>query len=132
MCIVIRNAYILININSTRLLGRGFHVVIRNVSFLSPTDVGSHNSPPWGPSVTIVVSRQQIWRLCDTHSQHRVGLAYFELRCLRSGNVNTNLGPRFQEKILESAEERFWKKSFESKGEKLRLVLYGNISKRQQ
>ena len=75
-------------------------------------------------------SQHRIWRLCGTHSQHRVGLAYFELRCLRSGNVNTNLGSQFQEKILESGEERVWKKSFESKREKLRLVLYENVSKR--
>ena len=27
----------------TRLLGRGFHTLIRNDSFTSPTDVGSHN-----------------------------------------------------------------------------------------
>ena len=27
----------------TRLLGRGFHTLIRNVSFPSPTEVGSHN-----------------------------------------------------------------------------------------
>ena len=30
----------------TRLLGRGFHTLIRNVSFPSPTDVGSHNPSP--------------------------------------------------------------------------------------
>ena len=27
----------------TRLLGRGFHTLKKNVSFPSPTDVGSHN-----------------------------------------------------------------------------------------
>ena len=31
-----------------RLLGRGFHTLIKNVSFSSPTDVGSHNPPPFG------------------------------------------------------------------------------------
>ena len=30
----------------TYLLGRGFHILIRNAWFLSPTDVGSHNLPP--------------------------------------------------------------------------------------
>ena len=29
----------------TRLLGRGFHVFIRNASFPSSTEVGSHNPP---------------------------------------------------------------------------------------
>ena len=29
----------------TCLLGRGFHTLIKNVSFSSPTDVGSHNPP---------------------------------------------------------------------------------------
>ena len=28
------------------MLGRGFHTLIKNVSFSSPTDVGSHNPPP--------------------------------------------------------------------------------------
>ena len=31
-----------------RLLGRGFHTLIRNASFPSPTDLGSHNLPPLG------------------------------------------------------------------------------------
>ena len=35
----------------TCMLGRGFHTLIRNVSFPSPTDVGSHNPPPLGASV---------------------------------------------------------------------------------
>ena len=30
------------------LLGRGFHTLIKNVSLSSPTDIGSHNSPPFG------------------------------------------------------------------------------------
>ena len=32
----------------TCLLGRGFHTLIKNASFPSPTDVGSHNPPPFG------------------------------------------------------------------------------------
>ena len=32
----------------TCLQSRGFHTLIRNVLFLSPTDVGSHNPPPSG------------------------------------------------------------------------------------
>ena len=32
------------------LLGRGFHVLIMNVSLPSPTDVGSYNPPPLGPT----------------------------------------------------------------------------------
>ena len=31
----------------TRLLGRGFHTLIKNDSFPSPTDMGSHNPPPF-------------------------------------------------------------------------------------
>ena len=38
-----------LTIFKTRMLGRGFHILIRNVSFPSPIDVGSHNPPPWGP-----------------------------------------------------------------------------------
>ena len=33
------------------MLGRGFHTLIKGVSFSSPTDVGSHNPPPFGTSV---------------------------------------------------------------------------------
>ena len=32
----------------TWLLGRGFHTLVRNASFPSPTDLGSHNLPPLG------------------------------------------------------------------------------------
>ena len=35
-----------------RLRGRDFHPLIRNVLFPSPTDVGSHNLPSWGPKLT--------------------------------------------------------------------------------
>ena len=28
-------------------LGRGFHTLIKNISFSSPTDVGFHNPPPF-------------------------------------------------------------------------------------
>ena len=35
----------------TRLLGRGFHILIKGVSFSSLSDVGSHNPPPLGPSI---------------------------------------------------------------------------------
>ena len=34
-------------------LGRGFHSLPRNASFLSPTDVGSHNLPPSGPALSL-------------------------------------------------------------------------------
>ena len=37
----------------TRLLGRGFHTLVKNASFSSPTDVGSHNPPRSGPSVLV-------------------------------------------------------------------------------
>ena len=32
----------------TCLLGRGFHTLIKNASFFSPTEVGSHNPPLFG------------------------------------------------------------------------------------
>ena len=32
-----------------RVCGRGFHTLIKGVSFSSPTDVGSHNPPPSEP-----------------------------------------------------------------------------------
>ena len=35
----------------THMLGRGFHTLVRYVSFPSPTDVGSHNPLPLGASV---------------------------------------------------------------------------------
>ena len=35
------------------MLGRGFHTPIKNVSFSSPTEVGSHNPLPSGPSVLV-------------------------------------------------------------------------------
>ena len=38
----------------TCLLGRGFHIPIKNTSFSSPTDVGSNNPPPWGPASLLV------------------------------------------------------------------------------
>ena len=37
----------------TCLLGRGFHTLIKNASFSSPIDVGSHNPLPSGPSVLL-------------------------------------------------------------------------------
>ena len=40
-----------LKIFKTRLLGRGFHTLIKSVSFSSPTDVGSHNPPPLESSV---------------------------------------------------------------------------------
>ena len=35
------------------MLGRDFHTLIKNVSFSSPTNVGSHNPPPSGLSVLV-------------------------------------------------------------------------------
>ena len=32
---------------------KGFHTLIKNASFLSPTDVRSHNSPPWRLSFSL-------------------------------------------------------------------------------
>ena len=89
------------------------------------TPIGQGNDIDWWEErvptrtlgVTIAVSRQRIWRVCGTHSQHWVGQAYFELRCLRSGNVNTNLESRFQEKILESGGEVLERESWKQERE---------------
>ena len=40
-----------LKVYKTHLLGRGFHTLIKNVSFSSPTDVGSHNPPSFRASV---------------------------------------------------------------------------------
>ena len=37
----------------TRLVGRGFHILIRNALFLSPTDMGSHNPLLLGPECSL-------------------------------------------------------------------------------
>ena len=42
----------------TCLLGRGFHTLIRNISFPSPTNVGSHNPPPPLQIVSELVTEQ--------------------------------------------------------------------------
>ena len=34
-------------------LERGFHTLLRNVSFPSPTGVRSHNPPPWNPASSL-------------------------------------------------------------------------------
>ena len=45
----------LLDVFKTCLLGRGFHTLIKNVSFSSPTDMGSHNPPPLGPRALLVL-----------------------------------------------------------------------------
>ena len=49
------------------MLGRGFHTFIKNVSFSSPTDMGSHNPPlpRSGPSILADTrsSLQSMWNL---------------------------------------------------------------------
>ena len=39
--------------SKTCLSGRGFHTLINNVLFPSPTNVGSHNLPSWGPASSL-------------------------------------------------------------------------------
>ena len=39
---------LLLKVFKTRLMGKGFHTLIKNASFSSPTDVGSHNPPSFG------------------------------------------------------------------------------------
>ena len=36
------------NVFKIRMLGRGFHTLVKNVLFPSPTNVGSHNPSPFG------------------------------------------------------------------------------------
>ena len=38
---------LLLKVFKTRLVGRGFHTLTKNASFSSPTNVGSHNPPPF-------------------------------------------------------------------------------------
>ena len=40
---------LILKIFKTCMYGRGFHTLIKGVSFSSPTDVGSYNPPPSGP-----------------------------------------------------------------------------------
>ena len=62
----------------TCLLGRGFHIPIKNASFSSPTDVGSHNPPPWGPASLLAhrsVSGSDA--ICNSLSSPLAGIIYF-------------------------------------------------------
>ena len=59
-----------------RLLGRGFHNLINNVSFSSPTDVGSHSKgkserekPKKTISSRVVNGSLVVWVLFDTFTQ---------------------------------------------------------------
>ena len=53
----------------TRLLGEGFHTLLKDVLFSSPTNVGHHNPPPSGPSVLVGTRSflQSIWDPLQIH-----------------------------------------------------------------
>ena len=64
--------------SETCLLGRGFHIPIKNASFSSPTNVGSHNPPPWGPASLLAhrsVSGSNA--ICNSLSSPLAGIIYF-------------------------------------------------------
>ena len=88
-----------------RLVGRGFYTLIRNASFSSPTDVGSHNPPSSGPSVLAGTrsSLQSIWDLtihppsgpsvfADTHSSLQ---SMWDLTISPLSRPNVLIGTRF-------------------------------------
>ena len=67
----------------TCLLGRGFHIPIKNASFSSPTDVGSHNPPPWGP--TSLLAHRSVSgsdAICNSLSSPLAWIIYFGPLCI--------------------------------------------------
>ena len=61
-----------------RMLERGFYILIRNVSFPPPTDVGSNNPHPWGPASTLahrLLSDSDI--ICNGQSSPLVDIVRF-------------------------------------------------------
>ena len=62
------------------LFVRGLHTLIRNVSFPSPTDVGSHNPLRWGPASSLAhcpVSDSNT--ICNGSSTPLADIVLFEL-----------------------------------------------------
>ena len=53
-----------LKVYKTGLVGRGFHALIKNVSFSSPTNVGSHTPLPLGLSV-LAGTRSLLPSMCD-------------------------------------------------------------------
>ena len=62
------------------LLRRGFHALIINASFPSPTNVGSHNPPPWG-STSSLTHRSVFasYNICNSPSPRLANIVIFEL-----------------------------------------------------
>ena len=65
------------------LLGRGFHTLIKNVSFPSLTDVGSYNPPPFGPSILVgtCYSLQSTWDFTTHPPSRPVSSLWHTARC---------------------------------------------------
>ena len=61
------------------LLERGFHILIKNVSFSSPTDVGSHNLPPSGPSILAGIPVSGSNTVCNSPSSPFADIVLFKL-----------------------------------------------------
>ncbi|KAG7017794.1 hypothetical protein SDJN02_19660 [Cucurbita argyrosperma subsp. argyrosperma] len=51
--LLIHHSILSLKVFKMRLLRRGFHALIKNALFPSPTNVGSHNPPPFGSSVLV-------------------------------------------------------------------------------
>ena len=69
--------YITINFRALKRvwLRRGFHTLIRNTSFPSPTNVGSHNPPPRGSTAKVSAS----YTICNSPSPPLANIVIFEL-----------------------------------------------------
>ena len=67
----------------TRLPGRGFHTLIRNVLFPSSIYVGSHNPPPWGPTLSLRHHLMSISNIiCNSSRPLLVDLVRFGPSCI--------------------------------------------------
>ena len=53
------------------MLERGFHIVIRNVLFPFPTDVGFHNSLPWGSASSLAYRFPYHYKKCFVSLSNR-------------------------------------------------------------
>ena len=51
---------------------RGFHTLIRNASFPSPTNVGSHNPPPWRPTSSLTHRLVWLYTICNSPNRSRM------------------------------------------------------------
>ena len=65
------------------LLGRGFHTLIRNALFSSPTEVGSNNHPSWWPASSLRhCSMSSSDTICNDPSPRLVDTVCFGSLCI--------------------------------------------------